>query len=111
MKRDPTGAVFIHLGKDGVLRTISGNYEVLDARGLTPEQVKGFVDAMPVTLVQKEEFDGVDGTNVIVQEELFHPPPGILPKNPENDPEAAEGRQSLAEQHLAANKEENGNSR
>ena len=38
MKRDPTGRGFTHLGKDGVLRTISGNYEVLDARDLVPNR-------------------------------------------------------------------------
>ena len=47
MERDPTGGGFTHLGKDGVLRTISGNYEVLDARGLSPEQINAFLDVMP----------------------------------------------------------------
>jgi hypothetical protein len=108
MKRDPAGEGFTHLGRDGVLRTISGNYEILDARGLSPEQIKGFVGAMPATLVQKEDFDGVDGTKVISQEGLFHPAPGILPKNPGNDPQVAEERRKLMEKHLAAHKEENG---
>lgn len=39
VKRNPSGKGFTHLGKDGVLRTLSGNYEVLDARGLIPEQI------------------------------------------------------------------------
>lgn len=107
MKHDTAGEGFTHLGRDGVLRTISGNYEVLDARGLSPEQIKGFIDVMPATLVQKEDFDGVDGTKVTSQEGLFDPAPGILPKNPENDPQVAEERRKLMEKHLAAHKEDN----
>ncbi|EAW11380.1 uncharacterized protein ACLA_090730 [Aspergillus clavatus NRRL 1] len=83
MKRDPSGKGFTHLGKDGVLRTISGDYEVLDARGLDPEQIKFFLDWTPDELVKKEEFDNVDGTKVTGHEALFHPAPGILLKKPE----------------------------
>lgn len=83
IKRDPSGRGFTHLGKDGVLRTISGDNEVLDARGLDPEQIKSFLAWMPDELLKKEEFDHVDGTKVTSHEALFHPAPGILPKKPE----------------------------
>ncbi|GFG13787.1 hypothetical protein IFM5058_06623 [Aspergillus udagawae] len=82
MKRDPSGKGFTHLGKDGVLRTISGDYEVVDARGLDPEQIKNILDVMPFDQAQKEDFYGVDGTKVTSQEALFHPAPGILPTRP-----------------------------
>jgi hypothetical protein len=51
MKCDPIGGGFNYLGKDSVLRTISGNYEVLNARGLSPEQINTFLDIILVELV------------------------------------------------------------
>jgi hypothetical protein len=84
MKRDPSGKGFTHLGKDGVLRTISGNNEVLDARGLDPEQIENFLNFYPAGEIQKEDWHGVDGTKVTSYEALFHPAPGILlPKREE----------------------------
>ncbi|RHZ63045.1 uncharacterized protein CDV56_103601 [Aspergillus thermomutatus] len=94
MKRDPSGKGFTHLGKDGVLRTISGDYEVVDARGLDPEQIKDILDVMPFEQAQKEDFYGVDGTKVTSQEALFHPAPGILPTKPTEE-EAAERRRLI----------------
>jgi hypothetical protein len=109
MKRDPTGRGFTHLGKDGVLRTISGNYEVLDARGLSPEQMNAFLDVMPDEFAEKADFRDVDGTTVTSQEGLFHPAPGILPTKPEDDPKSAEERRKLVEQNRAAYEEAKGN--
>ncbi|KAJ6086677.1 hypothetical protein N7467_005591 [Penicillium canescens] len=98
MKRDPTGRGHTHLGKDGVLRTISGNYEVLDARGLSPEQINTLLDVMPDELVEKADFRDVDGTTVTSQEGLFHPAPGILPTKPEDDPKSAEQNRAAYEE-------------
>lgn len=100
MKRDPSGKGFTHLGKDGVLRTMSGNNEVLDARGLDPEQIKNFLDMVPLDPGQKEDFGDVDGTKVTSHEALFHPPPGILPEKLEED-EAAERRKLVKESQAA----------
>ncbi|KAF7586063.1 hypothetical protein BBP40_009629 [Aspergillus hancockii] len=99
MKRDPSGKGFIHLGKDGVLRTISGDYEVVDARGLNPEEIKNFLDVVPSELVPKEDFSDVDGRKVNSQA-LFHPAPGILPKKPTEE-EAAERRKLIKQRQEA----------
>jgi hypothetical protein len=84
MKRDLSGKGFSHLGKDGVFRTISGNGEVLDARGLNPAQIKDFLDLLPPAALKGEisieDFRGVDGTKVASYEALFKPAPGILPE-------------------------------
>ncbi|OQE18677.1 hypothetical protein PENSTE_c017G02578 [Penicillium steckii] len=79
MKRDPSGKGYIHLGSDGVLRTISGNDEVLDARGLDPEQIENILKVMPAGSSQREDFRDVDGTKVTSHEALFHPAAGVLP--------------------------------
>ncbi|KAF9892980.1 hypothetical protein FE257_000572 [Aspergillus nanangensis] len=79
MKRDPSGGGFTHLGKDGVLRTVSGDREVVDARGLTPAEIEFFLKVVPLEPGQKEDFQGVDGMKVTDHDALFHPAPGILP--------------------------------
>ncbi|KAE8310025.1 hypothetical protein BDV41DRAFT_579995 [Aspergillus transmontanensis] len=99
MKRDPSGGGFVHLGKDGVIRTISGSYEVVDARRLTPEQIKDILDVMPPTVVRKEDFHGVDGTKATGHDALFHPAPGVLPERPTEE-EATE-RRKLVQQARA----------
>ncbi|KAB8211967.1 hypothetical protein BDV34DRAFT_184497 [Aspergillus parasiticus] len=99
MKRDPSGGGIVHLGKDGVVRTISGSYEVVDARRLTPEQIKDILDVMPPTVVRKEDFHGVDGTNVAGHDASFHPAPGVLPERPTEE-EATE-RRKLVQQARA----------
>ncbi|KAE8332812.1 hypothetical protein BDV39DRAFT_199812 [Aspergillus sergii] len=91
MKRDLSGGGFVHLGKDGVIRAISGSYEVVDARRLTSEQIKDILDIMPPTVVRKEDFHGVDGAKVAGHDALFHPAPGILPERPTEE-EATERR-------------------
>ncbi|KAL6232518.1 hypothetical protein BDW75DRAFT_242918 [Aspergillus navahoensis] len=103
MKRDPTGRGCTHLGKDGVLRTLSGDYEVLDARGLKPEEIKQILDNMPpqmARMVQKEDFCDVDGTKLTSEEALFHPAPGILPTKPSEE-EAAKRRKLVKQSQEA----------
>ncbi|KAJ5392437.1 hypothetical protein N7509_007927 [Penicillium cosmopolitanum] len=102
MKRDASGGGFTHLGKDGVLRTISGNYEVLDARGLSPEQINGFLDVMPAELARREDFRDVDGTKVTTQEGLFNPAPGILPSKPGDNEQEDRARREAVEDNQAA---------
>jgi hypothetical protein len=110
MKRDPTGRGCTHLGKDGVLRTLSGDYDVLDARGLNPEEIKQILDTMPpqmARMVQKEDFRDVDGTKV-TEEALFHPALGILPTKLSKE-EAAERRKLMKqsqEAYLQAKREQ-----
>jgi hypothetical protein len=109
MKRDPSGKGFSHLGKDGVFRTISGNYEILDARGLNPEQIKQFLALIPPghpghRASMEEDFRGVDGTRVTSYEALFGPAPGILPENPRE--KESERQRQLVEDNKAAYEEE-----
>ncbi|KAE8356846.1 hypothetical protein BDV28DRAFT_144760 [Aspergillus coremiiformis] len=102
MKRDPSGRGFTHLGRDGVLRTISGDYEVVDARGLTPDQIQFFLDVMPIE-GDRGAFRGVDGTTVTSHEGLFHPAPGIVPQKPDADEEME--RRRVIEQSQTAYRE------
>ncbi|GIK05176.1 hypothetical protein Aspvir_009279 [Aspergillus viridinutans] len=100
MKRDPSGKGITHLGKDGVLRTLSADYEVLDARGLNPEQIQNALALFHPGVIQKKDFRDVDGTKVTSQEELFHPAPGILPTKPSEE-EAAERRRLVKQSQEA----------
>ncbi|KAB8230870.1 uncharacterized protein BDW43DRAFT_284178 [Aspergillus alliaceus] len=97
LKRDPTGKGFLHLGKDGVLRTASSEYEVVDARGLTPEQIKTLLDILPFEEDQRRELQDVDGSLVTSHEALFHPAPGILPDKPTEE-EAVQRRKLIEQQ-------------
>ncbi|KAK6446268.1 hypothetical protein ACSS6W_005793 [Trichoderma asperelloides] len=81
MQRDPNGG-FTHLGRDGVLRTLSAEYQVIDARALNPEQIKQALDFLP-TFTDKG-FDDVDGTKV-PEEQWYNPADGILPQKPTDE--------------------------
>ncbi|KAI9897330.1 hypothetical protein N3K66_007186 [Trichothecium roseum] len=77
MKRDPDRRGCLNLGKDGVIRTLSaGGASVLDARGLTPEEIRLLLDAMPFGSEVEASLAGVDGTKVS-QEALFTVPPEV----------------------------------
>lgn len=88
MRRDPNGCT--HLGKDGVLRTLSAEYQVVDARALNPAQIKQVLDALP-SFMDKEGFDGADGTK-LPEEQWYNPADGILPKKPTDEEREARKR-------------------
>ena len=73
-KRDLTSCV--SLGKDGVLRNLNGNREVLDAVGISPKLIKAFLDRMPPAY--RSGFEGVDGTKTPI-EQWFNPDKSLLP--------------------------------
>mgnify|MGYP006949408820 CR=1 FL=1 len=74
MKRDPDGRGFVDIGSDGVIRILSaGGASVLDARGLTPGEIRLVLDAAPFGPEVEAALAGVDGTKVS-QEELFTVP-------------------------------------
>lgn len=98
MRRDPSRKGFMHLGKDGVLRTLSAEYEVIDAKGLNPEQIKQMMDSLS-NPADKGEFDGVDGTT-LPKEQWYDPAAGILPER-KTDAEQAVLRKAIKEANKA----------
>jgi len=76
--KDPLS--IISLGKDGVLRTLSADREVLDAVGLSPRLVKAFLDRVPPEYrALTPELEDVDGSKA-TEEELWHPDASLLPR-------------------------------
>ncbi|OAA61578.1 hypothetical protein ISF_05657 [Cordyceps fumosorosea ARSEF 2679] len=73
LKTDPTG--MLHLGKDGVFRSLSKDLEVIDAVALTWEQYKQVLEA--VGSLSQYTGGPVDGTK-LPQSEWYHPQPGVL---------------------------------
>ncbi|KAL6901161.1 hypothetical protein GGI43DRAFT_404168 [Trichoderma evansii] len=97
MRRDPNGGM-THLGRDGVLRTLSVEYQVVDAKALNPEQIKRLLDVLP-SFMDQEGFDGVDGTK-LAKEQWYNPADGILPKKP-TDEEREARRKEIKEANEA----------
>ncbi|KAI9163916.1 hypothetical protein HJFPF1_05548 [Paramyrothecium foliicola] len=92
---------FTHIGKDGVLRVIhSQTYEVIDARGLRPQEITELLDFLPKDKMVAEDYQGLNGTKVTSYEDLYRPAEGILPKKP-SEAEALERRRFIEEQKQA----------
>jgi hypothetical protein len=72
LQHDPTLNGILNLGKDGVLRSLTADREVVDAIGLRPELIKAFLDRMPFKAQNEIDFRGADGTKVS-REQWFHP--------------------------------------
>ncbi|PTB40220.1 hypothetical protein M441DRAFT_70047 [Trichoderma asperellum CBS 433.97] len=103
MQRDPNGGS-THLGRDGVLRTLSTEYQVVDARALNPDQIKQVLDFLP-SVMDKDGFDGVDGTKV-PKEQWYNPADGILPQKP-TDEEREARRKAIKEANEARIRDKN----
>lgn len=104
LKKDPNWVAGRQLGTDGVMRTLTRDGDVVDAVGLTPDQIRTFLRRMPKgtfrdhppregarpALIAKWEkvkdqlvcdralFEGADGTKV-PREQWFNPDRDILP--------------------------------
>ncbi|KAJ6441420.1 UDP-galactopyranose mutase [Purpureocillium lavendulum] len=78
LKQDPTLLGVTSLGKDGVLRTLTADRDVVDAVGLPPRLVKAMLDRTPYDPQNEVTFRGVDGTTVPT-ELWWHPDKSILP--------------------------------
>jgi hypothetical protein len=77
--KDPKHLSVISLGKDGVLRNLTADRDVLDAVGLSPRLVKAFLDRVPPEYRSlTPELEGVDGSQV-PHEQLWHPDSSLLP--------------------------------
>jgi hypothetical protein len=74
---DPLGR--LALGRDGVLRSLNLENEVIDAVGLPPWLIKAFMDRFPYNEELEARFHNSDGTSV-PQEQWWAPDPSILPR-------------------------------
>lgn len=102
MKRDPSGRGISHLGKDGVFRTMSKDYDVIDAKGLTPDEIKQFLAILPDEVLntdEAKELANVDGSKVTSYQGLFEPEEGILPKKPSEE-EKRQRRDAIEKQRV-----------
>ncbi|KAF5866826.1 hypothetical protein ETB97_008630 [Aspergillus alliaceus] len=70
-------AAFV-MGTDGVLRTLTSDYDVIDAIGLPPRLIKAFLDRDTFDQEIEDMFRGADGTKV-PQEQWWKPDPSLLP--------------------------------
>lgn len=85
LKTDPNGRCFHSLGADGVVRVWHfDTWEVIDAVGLSPEQIKEWLDRRPFDQAVEDKFRGVDGCNVS-RKNMFDPPSDIVPERPSKE--------------------------
>jgi hypothetical protein len=95
LKMDPELQGIVHLGQDGVVRSLDADRNVTDAVGLRPELIKAWQEQMPAEMNDEAAFADVDGTKV-PREEWFNPPRHLLPsplaeEHRERDPKKLAG--------------------
>ncbi|PHH74644.1 hypothetical protein CDD80_2949 [Ophiocordyceps camponoti-rufipedis] len=78
IKHDVTLLGVLSLGKDGILRSLTADRQVVDAVALSPPLIKAMLDRMPFNPQNEIDYRGVDGTNV-PREQWFHPDKDLLP--------------------------------
>ncbi|PQE15864.1 hypothetical protein CJF31_00008470 [Rutstroemia sp. NJR-2017a BVV2] len=78
IKHDLTLNGILALGKDGILRSLTADREVVDAVSLRPELMKALLDRMPYDPQAEIDYRGVDGTKTS-KEQWFHPDRSLLP--------------------------------
>ena len=88
---DPMGC--IDLGRDGVLRSFAANRDILDATGLRPSLIEAFLDGGPFQPDHKEQFRGIDGSQV-PREAWLHPDESMIPPALSNS-EKQKGKEEL----------------
>jgi hypothetical protein len=82
LKTEPNGRCFRCLGSDGVVRVWHFDlWHVIDAVGLSPLQIKEWLERRPFDQAQEDRFRGVDGRTVS-KEDMFDPPADIVPERP-----------------------------
>ncbi|KAI0147795.1 hypothetical protein GGR57DRAFT_244905 [Xylariaceae sp. FL1272] len=99
MKQDPLGVV--SLGKDGILRSLTADRDVIDAAPLTSKHIAALHGRMPPGYINDAEWEGVDGT-ATPKEKWFNPDKGILPE-PLSEEQKAKAKVRY-EEHLALEK-------
>jgi hypothetical protein len=70
--KDPKHLSIISLGRDGVLRNLTADRDVLDAVRLSPRLVKAFLDRVPPAYRALTP-------EIVSEEQLWHPDKGLLP--------------------------------
>ena len=93
LKHDPTLLGIIALGKDGVLRSLTADRDVVDAIGLTPGLITAFMARLPPHA--REDFEGVDGSTT-TREQRYNPDKSQLPK-PLSEEKRAEALRTIEE--------------
>jgi hypothetical protein len=79
MHQDPTLQGISWLGKDGVLRSLDADRNVVDAVPLRPELIEAFFETMPPEAQQGYDLlKGIDGRDV-PKEKWFDPDKEMLP--------------------------------
>lgn len=78
LKSSSDGTAAFVMGTDGVLRTLTIDYDVIDAIGLPPRLIKAFLDRDVFNQNIEDMFRGADGTKV-TQEQWWRPDPSLLP--------------------------------
>lgn len=85
LKTEPNGRCFHSLGTDGVVRVWHfDTWEVIDAVGLSPAQIKEWLERRPFDQAKEDKFRGVDGRGVS-KEDMFNPPQEIVPERPSKE--------------------------
>ncbi|KAH9875221.1 hypothetical protein J1614_004712, partial [Plenodomus biglobosus] len=61
------------------------DYEIYDAKPMSPEMIKAYLDTRPWSQEREDRFRGADGRR-IPQEQWWNPPPGIIePRRSQNE--------------------------
>lgn len=68
----------LHLGSDGVLRSLTAEREVIDAVRLPTRLIQAMLERQPFNQELEDKFRGVDGSNVS-DEQMWHPDRESLP--------------------------------
>ncbi|RDA85802.1 hypothetical protein CP532_5766 [Ophiocordyceps camponoti-leonardi (nom. inval.)] len=78
IKHDVTLLGVLSLGKDGILRSLTADRQVVDAVALSPPLIKAMLDRTPFNPQNEIDYRGVDGRDV-PREQWFHPDNRLLP--------------------------------
>lgn len=85
LKTEPDGRCFHSLSTDGVVRVWHfDTWEVIDAVGLSPAQIKEWLERRPFDQAKEDKFRGVDGRGVS-KEAMFNPPHEVIPERPSQE--------------------------
>ena len=88
----------IPLGKDGVLRSLTADQDIIGAVALPPRLIKAHLDRLPYYMEVQDEFRDVDGTKT-PREQWFHPNRSLL-LEPLSEEHKEEARKMIEEHAL-----------
>ena len=79
IRHAPDGMGMLDLDRDGILRSLTADRDMVDAVPLPPRLIKAMLDRRPFYQHIEDVFRGIDGTYV-VQELWFNPDRAFLPE-------------------------------